>query len=179
MNESVLVSDCARGDNNSRKQLYDTYAQQMMSICYRYTGDKEVSEDLLHDGFIRIFETIHQFQYRGEGSLKAWMSKIFVNIVLAYLKKQALWEPLSLDNYTETNVEKETIDEVPNEVLIRFISELPAGYRTVFNQYVFEELSHKEIAQALGINESSSRSQLTRAKAILVNKIKEYRRIYE
>ena len=176
MDESVLASGCAQGDNTFRKQLYDAYAQQMMGICYRYTGNRSVSEDLLHDGFLRIFESIRTFEYRGEGSLKAWMSRVFVNIALAYLKKESLSNPVSLDDYAEDAIAEDAIAVVPNDILIQFISELPVGYRTVFNQYVFEDLSHKEIANTLGINESSSRSQLTRAKAILANKINVYRK---
>lgn len=176
MDEATLVSGCVRGDNTSRRQLYELYAPQMMALCFRYLGDRDEAEDVLHDGFIRIFESIHSFQYRGIGSLKAWMSRIFINIALHQLKRQALREPL----YDETEdtegaeVYTEEVEVVPNDVLLGFISELPAGYRTVFNQYVFEEMSHKEIAQALGINESSSRSQLARAKALLASKVKTY-----
>lgn len=177
MDESALVSGCIKGDNTSRKQLYERYAQRMMAICYRYLGNKDEAEDVLHDGFIRIFESIHSFQYRGEGSLRAWMTKIFINTALHQIKKQALWEPLLVEpeRIEEVSVNEEELGVIPDEVLLGFISDLPAGYRTVLNQYVFDEMSHKEIALELGINESSSRSQLARAKAMLADKVKLYK----
>jgi RNA polymerase sigma-70 factor (ECF subfamily) len=176
MDEKLLVSECQQGNNVHRKHLYDLYARQMMGICYRYTADIQTSEDLLHDGFIKIFEAISTFQYRGEGSLRAWMSRIFTNLSLEYLRKNAWKETISLDEYAEeppvgTGYD---VDLIPSDVLMRFIAELPAGYRAVFNLNTFEDMSHKEIANELHINESSSRSQLARAKAILTDKIKNY-----
>ena len=87
MNERDLVSGCQKNDNASRRYLYEYYAQKMRGVCFRYTGDISTAEDLLHDGFIRIFESIHSFQYRGEGSLRAWMSRIFTNLALEFLRK--------------------------------------------------------------------------------------------
>ena len=147
----------------------------MLGICYRYTGDKQVSEDLLHDGFIRVFESIRVFQYRGAGSLKAWMRKIFVNVSLEYLRTKAQNSTVSLEEWQEqASIQNEELESVPADVLMRFITELPAGYRTVFNFYVFEEMSHKEIAEILHINEASSRSQFARAKNLLAHKVKAY-----
>ena len=155
-----------------------------MGICYRYTGDDDTAQDLLHDGFLKIFNSIHSFRYRGEGSLRAWMSKIFTNTCLEFLRKHnknlavervfddEKYEYALLDD-TERN-EDEDLSLVPDETLAGFIAELPEGYRTVFNLYVVEDVPHKEIAQLLGINESSSRSQLSRAKNILSEKIKKY-----
>ncbi len=177
MTELELIDGCRRRNNSSRRQLYEFYARQMMGICFRYTGDKTVSQDLLHDGFLKIFESFDSFQYRGEGSLRAWISKIFTNACLGYLKKNnTLNKPVPLEEWHENNitVEKEDFDPIPDDILIRLISELPAGYRTVFNLYTFEEMSHKEIARVMGIKESSSRSQLSRAKIILSEKIKKY-----
>ena len=175
MNEKELVSGCQKGDNVCRHHLYSNYARQMMGICYRYTGDMQTSEDILHDGFIKIFESIRFFQYRGEGSLKAWMSKIFANLSLEYLRNSNLKEPLPLEEWEETpSVSEKDFEIVPPEILMRFVAELPEGYRTVFNLNTFEDMSHKEIAGVLHINESSSRSQLARAKAILANKVKVY-----
>lgn len=175
MNEAALVAGCVRGDNTYRRQLYEHYVQQMMGICFRYTGDKQVSEDLLHDGFLKVFESVHTFQYRGEGSLKAWISRIFANISISYLRQHALREPVSLDEIPEAGIAEEDASSLSDDILMYFISELPEGYRTVLNLYVFEELSHKEIAEMMGINEASSRSQLSRAKGMLANKITAYK----
>ncbi len=177
MNELKLVKACQNGDNTARKKLYELYSQQMMGICFRYTGDIATSQDLLHDGFIKIFESVRSFQYRGEGSLKAWISRIFTNTALEYLRKKNNGkETISLEDFHETEIaiEEKEYELIPDKILMHFISELPDGYRSVFNLFTFEELSHKEIGGILGINESSSRSQLTRAKMILAKKIKAY-----
>lgn len=180
MDEKDLVSGCQRADNRYRHYLYDKYANQMMSICYRYAGDREVAEDLMHDGFIRIFEAIHLFEYRGAGSLRAWMTRIFTNTALDYLRKNDLFSSVSLEGRPEPEaVEEEDFELIPADVLMRFIAELSPGYRAVFNLNTFDRMSHKEIAGILKINESSSRSQLTRAKAILAQKVKDYIREHE
>ncbi len=177
MNELELVDGCRQGNNRFRRQLYELYSQQMMGICYRYTGDKSISQDLLHDGFIKTFESFGSFRYQGHGSLLAWISRIFANVTLDYLRKNSKWnDAIPLEDWYENNIaiEEEDFNPIPNNVLIRFISELPVGYRTIFNLYTFERIPHKEIAKMMGINESSSRSQLSRAKSILSEKIKKY-----
>ncbi|MDR2621817.1 MAG: sigma-70 family RNA polymerase sigma factor [Dysgonamonadaceae bacterium] len=175
MDEQELISGCIRGDNTIRRYLYELYARQMLGICYRYTGNREVSEDLLHDGFIRVFESIRVFQYRGSGSLKAWISKIFVNVSLEYIRTNAQKTTVPLEDWQEMEIIRdEELETIPADILMRFISELPTGYRTVFNLYIFEEMPHKEIAKILHINEASSRSQFARAKMLLARKVKEY-----
>lgn len=176
MEEAELVQQCQRGMNVARRELYDEYAGQMLAICLRYTGGMEVSHDLLHDGFLKVFSSFSSFQYKGVGSLKAWMSRIFVNIALEYLKKKdVLKQVVPLEMIAEADeVAEDEWSEIPTEVLMQFVRELPVGYRTVFNLYTFEEISHKEIALLLHINEKSSSSQLSRAKAILVRKVNEY-----
>lgn len=177
MTEKELIESCKKGDNKARKRLYEMYSQQMMGICFRYTGDRDVSQDLLHDGFIKVFMSIGSFHYRGEGSLTAWMSIVFRNIALEFLRKDSRFnKDIRIEDCTELYelAEDEHIQSIPEEILMKFISELPEGYRTVFNMYIFDEMSHKEIGECLGINESSSRSQLSRAKEILVKKIREY-----
>lgn len=175
INEQELISGCIRGDNIIRHCLYEQYARQMLGICYRYTGNRQVSEDLLHDGFIRVFESIRAFQYRGNGSLKAWISKIFANVSLEYLRANAPKATVPLEEWQEMELaQDEEFEMVSTDVLMRFIAELPTGYRTVLNLYVFEDMPHKEIAKILHINEASSRSQYARAKILLGQKIKEY-----
>lgn len=175
IDERELISGCIRGDNAVRRYLYELYARQMLGVCYRYTGNRQVSEDLLHDGFIRVFESIRAFQYRGDGSLKAWISKIFVNVSLEYLRENARKATVPLEEWKEPeSVRDEELESVPADVLMGFIAELPAGYRTVFNLYVFEEMPHREIARLLHINEASSRSQLARARGLLMQKVGKY-----
>lgn len=109
------------GVNAARKELYDTYAEQMLSICFRYTGGMDVAYDLLHDGFLKVFSSCSSFSYRGEGSLKAWMSRIFVNTALEYLrKKDVLKQVVPLDIIAETEEEPpEEIEQIPTSVLMQ------------------------------------------------------------
>ena len=177
MEEQELAEGCRQGDNLARKELYERYGGRMLVVCLRYAGDRETAQDLMHDGFLKIFDSFDKFTWRGEGSLRAWMERVMVNTVLQYLRKNdVINQSAALDDVPETFEEPEasSMDVIPQTVLMQFISELPAGYRTVFNLYVFEEKSHKEIAQLLGINEKSSASQLTRAKASLATKVREW-----
>lgn len=172
-----MSEQCRLGNNRARKELYEQYAGRLFAICLRYTGDRDTAQDLLHDGFIKIFDSFDKFTWRGEGSLRAWMERVMVNIALQYLRKNdvmnqtAPLEELS-DKYEEP--EAADVEAIPQKILMRFIEELPAGYRTVFNLYTFEDKSHKEIAQILGINEKSSASQLFRAKSTLAKRVKEW-----
>lgn len=177
MNETELSERCRQKDNIARKKLYELYSGQMMAICCRYAGDRQLAQDLLHDGFLKAFNSFDKFTYRGEGSLRAWLSRIMVNTSLEYLRKNdVLHQTLTLEEVPETvnNEAEEELERIPQKVLMDFIANLPVGYRTVFNLYTFEEKSHREIAVMLNINEKSSASQLFRARALLAKKITEY-----
>lgn len=179
MGEEELALQCKQANNKARKQLYEQYGGLLMAICLRYTGDRETAQDVLHDGFIRIFQSIGQFSYQGEGSLKAWLSRVMVNEVLGYLRRKnmQMQQEVLMDDVPDTQDTDECdMNEIPRSVLMKMISELPDGYRTVFNLYVFEEKSHKEIAALLGITEHTSSSQFYRAKTLLMRKINEYRK---
>lgn len=177
MTEEELAQRCAKADALARKQLYEQYGRQLMAICLRYVSDRESAQDVLHDGFIRIFQSFQQFHYQGVGSLKAWMSRIMVNEALGFLRKknQQVQQEVLMDEIPDRE-EDESTEDIPQSVLMRLIRELPDGYRTVFNLYVFEEKSHKEIGTLLGITERTSSSQFYRAKTLLLKKIKEYRK---
>ncbi len=174
MKEEELAELCKRGNNLARKELYEHYAGRLYNVCLRYVGDRETAKDLLHDGFIHIFHVFDKFTWRGEGSLRAWLERVMINTLLQYLRKKDInytdWEEELPEMVEEP--EESDIENISQEVLMKFIQELPSGYRTVFNLFVFEEKSHKEIAGLLGINEKSSASQLTRAKAALAAKIR-------
>lgn len=178
MTEEELASKCKLADNQARKELYELYGGSLMAICLRYIGDREAAEDVLHDGFIRIFQSIGQFSYQGNGSLKAWLSRVMVNEALGYLRKRSMQsqQEVVMEQVPDVEETDDEIGDVPQSVLMKMIAELPEGYRTVFNLYVFEEKSHKEIAQMLGITEHTSSSQFYRAKTLLAKKINEYRK---
>jgi len=177
MGEFELSELCRQGDDLARKELYERFAGKFFGICLRYAGDRDTAQDLLHDGFIKIYSSFDKFTWRGDGSLRAWMERVIINTALQYLRKNDVMSlTTELDEVKENYDEPDTsdIDRIPQDVLMRFISELPDGYRTVFNLYIFEEKSHKEIAELLGINEKSSASQFYRAKTTLAKLVKEY-----
>ena len=159
------------------KALYDRYAGFLTAVCSRYIENKEDVKDLMQDSFIRIFSSIGSFEYRGKGSLKAWMSRIVINNTLKYIRDNIQKGMISIDEDIPDVPDEEIpeISEIPPSLIQEMIRRLPEGYRTVFNLFVFEGKSHKEIAMLLGIKENSSASQLHRAKALLAGWIREYR----
>ena len=175
-NEIELVEGCRAGMDSARRELYTLYSKQMLAVCYRYTGDMDAAYDVLHDGFIKIFT---HFTFRGECALGTWVTRVMVTQAIDYLRKQQRFNRLVVteeqlpDIADETEV-AEAGSRLSEELLMKFVAELPGGCRTVFNLYVFEEKSHKEIAELLHIKEHSSTSQLHRAKSLLVKRIKEY-----
>ena len=164
-----------RGDSRGQRELYERYSAYLSAVARRYLGREEAVKDVLQDAFVRIFQKFNSFQYRGEGSLKAWVTRIVVNGALHELRSDR--HTLAVERLPEPEPETEPeFDDVPPAVLQKMIMNLPDGYRTVFNLYVFEQMSHKEIASLLGIKEDSSASQLLRAKARRAREINEYRK---
>lgn len=177
MEEFELSNLCRAGDNRARQELYERFSGRMFGICLRYTSDRDAAQDMLHDGFLKMYASFDKFTWRGEGSLRAWMERVLINSILQALRKNDVMNrTVEIEEITEVYEEPDSsdVETIPKEVLLNFINELPDGYRTVFNLYTFEEKSHKEIAQMLGINEKSSASQLFRAKTALAKRIKEY-----
>jgi len=150
-----------------------------LAICLRYIVDRDTAQDVFHDGIIKIYQSIRQFKYLGDGSLKAWLSRVMVNEALGYLRKKnvQMQQETLVEQLPDTQLDDDgDVNNIPNKELMRMIRELPDGYRTVFNLFVFEEKSHKEIASILGISEHTSSSQFYRAKTLLMKKINEYRK---
>lgn len=139
----------------------------MMAICYRYTGDKDIASDLLHDGFITLFT--HIKDYQGKGSFEGWMRRIFVTTALGYLRQQKKFVDTGGEEMAQISDDdaQSALDVISDKELSEKLASLPDGYRTVLNMYAIEGFSHKEIGSKLGIGESSSRSQLLRAKKML------------
>ena len=173
-NEIELIKGCRAGNESARNKLYTLYSKRMLAICYRYTGDVDVAHDVLHDAFIKIFT---KFSFRGESSLATWLTKVVVTQALDHLRRekrnnQWMIHEEQLPDIPELSPNESNLSE---EQLMMFVAELPEGCRTVFNLYVFEEKSHKEIAALVGIKEHSSTSQLYRAKYLLAKRIKEFK----
>ena len=174
-NESDLVSLVAHRDNRAMKLLYDRYVEYLSAVCARYIADDNDRKDVLQECFIRIFTSMDRFEFRGEGSLKAWMVRIVVNESLRFLKKNSNYGFIEYEDTLPDMADEPEPDGIPDDVLNGMVLSLPPGYRMVFNLYVFERKSHKEIAAMLGIGESSSASQFSRAKALLARKMKDYK----
>lgn len=171
-----LVEGCRAGDQTARKTLYTLYAQSMLALCYRYTGDLDEAHDVLHDGFIKLFT---HFTYRGECSLATWVRQVMISQAIDYLRHKKKFGNLIVNEKQLPDIPDEaevaqTGSQLSEEQLMAFVAQLPEGCRTVFNLYVFEEKSHKEIAALLHIKEHTSTSQLHRAKTLLAKRIKEY-----
>lgn len=167
------------GDNTATEWLYRRHVRYLAALCSRYITDDEDIKDVLQESFIKIFTSLNIFTYRGEGSLKAWMARITLNETIKFVCRKnrlalSYIEDADMDIADSGSIETE---DIPTETLYQFIRELPEGYRTVFNLYVIDNKSHKEIASLLGIKENTSASQLHKAKAMLVQKIKQYRTI--
>lgn len=166
-----LLELCKRGDSSAQKTLYDSLAPKMFPVCIRYMGDRTAAEDVLQDGFVTLFSRLDS--YSGAGSFEGWARKIFVNTALMSLRRSDVLKE-SDDIELAWNVKSEAataVQDIGYKELLKMIGELPAGFRTVFNMYVMEGYSHKEIAEALGITENTSRSQLQRARVALQEKI--------
>lgn len=157
------------------RTVYSTYVRYLAAICSRYIINNEDVKDVLQDSFLKIFSGIPSFEYRGKGSLKGWITKITVNETLKFLQKNNRFEFVEISEQEHDKPDEEPdVDAVPSSVLFNLIRELPDGYRTIFNLYVIENKSHKEIAKLLDIKESTSASQLHRAKSLLATKIRQY-----
>lgn len=171
--EKQLLDDIKRGDHRAMHSLYSRYVGYAMAVGLRYVPDKDEVRDVVQDSFVKIFTSISRFEYRGEGSLKGWMLRIVANEAISYVKQKARFAFVD-DVPDEPDTDDPQVERIPPGVLTQLIGGLPDGYRLVLNMYVFEQKSHKEIAQQLGIKESTSASQYLRAKKLLARKIKQY-----
>ena len=159
-----LIESCIKGNRASQKALYDRLAPRMFPLCIRYIGDRETAEDVLQDGFVTLFTRLKD--YKGEGSFEGWARKIFVNTALMNLRRKDALK-MSDDLEAARGVRSESVNQMQNlgyKDLLAMITELPPGFRTVFNMYAIEGYSHKEIGEMLGISETTSRTQLSRAR---------------
>lgn len=167
------------GDNTAIEWIYRKHVRYLSALCSRYITEDEDIKDVLQESFIKIFTSLDSFKYRGEGALKAWMAKITLNETLKFVRNNSRLPIDSIDDKDMNIADGDSMEteDIPTDVLHQFIRELPDGYRTVFNLYVIDDKSHKEIAQLLGIKENTSASQLHKAKSMLAQKMKHYRTI--
>lgn len=169
MKEIELVRGCQKAKRDAQEELYRVYSDRMFRLCSRYVKTQADAEDVMISAFNKIFERISSFHYEGEGSMEAWMRRIVINESLMSLRRRHNFNMMETINDTIVQVDLSEVSELHAEDIHKLITELPVGYRTVFNLSVIEGYSHQEIASMLGIGDGTSRSQLFKAKHILRN----------
>jgi RNA polymerase sigma-70 factor (ECF subfamily) len=167
LTENRLIENCIRGDRKSQKDLYEMYSSKMFAVCLRYAKNQMDAEDILQEGFVKLFNNLHRF--RGEGSFDGWVRRIFVNTAIEHIRKKNVTANSGEVMESIKDKEKSALDNLYEKDLIKSTGTLSDGYRTVFTMYAVDGYSHKEIAKELGITESTSKSQFSRAKALLRN----------
>lgn len=167
MTEELLLAGCLKNNAAAQEALYSRFSPRMLGVCYRFAKNREDAEDMLQEGFIKVFTQIHQ--YRNEGALEGWIRRIIVHTCINHLKKNKKFsDSLDIIHAHSIHVNEEMIPSIMQaKQVVECIRMLPLGYRTVLNLYAIEGFPHKEIAAMLDIEESTSRSQYTRAKAML------------
>ncbi len=171
--ESDLINGCLQGNRRMQEELYRRFSPRMYAVCLRYAGNAEEAEDILQEGFIKVFKKLDSF--RGEGSFEGWIRRIFVNTAIEHFRRKRYLMPVT--EKEENTIEGKytsVLDELGAKDIMALIQELSPGYRTVFNMYVVEGYTHKEIADMLGISEGTSKSQLSRAKVILQDMVRNF-----
>lgn len=176
-NQNIIDSDLIKGsiEGNPKMQeaLYAKFAPKMFAVCLRYAGNNDDAQDLLQEGFIKVFRNLIKF--RNEGSFEGWMRRVFVNTSIEHYRRKVHLNSISeQEERIIEDVSVSILDQLAERDIIQLVQELSPGYRTVFNLYVIEGYSHKEIADMLHISEGTSKSQLARAKSILQKKVANY-----
>lgn len=171
--ESDLIVGCIEGNRRMQEEMYRRLSPRMYAVCLRYAGNAEEAEDILQEGFIKVFKKLDSF--RSEGSFEGWVRRIFVNTAIEHFRRKRYLMPVT--EKEENTIEGKYIsvlDELAEKDILALVQELSPGYRTVFNMYVVEGYTHKEVADMLGISEGTSKSQLSRAKVILQDMVRTY-----
>lgn len=171
--ETDLIRGCLDGDRRMQEALYNRFSPRMYAVCLRYAGNEDEAEDILQEGFIKIFKKLDSF--RSEGSFEGWIRRIFVNTAIEHFRRKKYMQSVSEkeENTIEGN-DVSVLDKMAAKDIMALIKQLSPGYRTVFNMYVVEGYTHKEIADMLGISEGTSKSQLSRAKVILQDLVRKH-----
>ncbi len=160
-----LIAGCAKGDRKSQQVIYEKFYTKMMGVCLRYASNKQEAQDLVHDGFLKVFEKISKYNY--SGSFEGWIRRIMINTSIDYYRKNK--NIFTKDNQDFANIEGEepeqdVLSQLRTEDIMKAVQSLSPGYRAVFNLYVVEGYSHKEVSDELGISVGTSKSNLAKAK---------------
>ena len=173
ISDSDLIRGCLSGDSRMQEALYSRFAPKMYAVCLRYSNNADDAQDLLQEGFVKIFKNLDKF--RAEGSFEGWVRRVFVNTSIEhYRRKVNLISTADRDDAYVEDHSANALDKLAEKDIIKLVQDLSPGYRAVFNMYAIEGYSHKDIGSILGISEGTSKSQLARAKGILQKKVKEF-----
>jgi RNA polymerase sigma-70 factor (ECF subfamily) len=178
MSDQQIIEGCGRHDRKAQQELYNQYSRFLLGICLRYATDKAEAEDILQESFLKIFLNIRE--YSGTGSFIGWLRKVAVNTAITHYHKNLKYRyHVDIEDYVsiETGTTGFEEDMFTSEELFIVLNELPAGYRMVFNLYAIDGYKHKEIAEILGIDTNTSKSQYSRAKAVLRDKLEKLGRL--
>ncbi len=182
MTQEQIVEKCRAGDKQAFALLYKMHAPKMLGVCIRYAKTREEAEDMLQEGFVKLFQKINSF--KATGSFEGWMRRVIVNTAINYYKSQMKHnQTINVDNNDLSFIKDEPDDDlatspVPQKVLLEMIQQLPDGYKMVFNLYVLDGYMHHEIAKILNISENTSKSQLSKARRMLRAKVEAYKMQY-
>jgi RNA polymerase sigma-70 factor (ECF subfamily) len=172
LDEQKLIKACAKGDSKAQRALYDRFGPQLMGLCMRYAGNREDAEEIFHDSLVKVYNNIGKF--KADSSLKTWISRIGINTALDFLRKRK--KALFISHISD-HINELEITEIPQEISLeaenamQLLRKMPLNQQVIINLFVIEEMSHREIAQQLGISEEASRVQLSRAKKMLASMI--------
>ena len=173
ISESDLLKGCLEGNRRMQEELYSRFSPKMYAVCLRYAGNAEEAEDILQEGFIKIFKKLDSF--RSEGSFEGWIRRVFVNTAIEHFRRKRYLMPVTeKEENTLEGKYLSVLDDLAARDIMALVQDLSPGYRTVFNLYVVEGYTHKEIADMMGISEGTSKSQLSRAKVILKDMVKQF-----
>lgn len=173
ISEIDLLNGCRQGDRRMQEELYRRFSPRMYAVCLRYAGNAEEAKDILQEGFIKVFKKLDS--YRGDGSFEGWVRRIFVNTAIEHFRRKKYLQPVT--EKEENTIEGSylsVLDNLAERDILDLIQQLSPGYRTVFNMYVVEGYTHKEIGDIMGISEGTSKSQLSRAKIILQDLVRKF-----
>lgn len=173
--EGIITQDvlkaCIAGQRASQEMLYQYFAPRMFGICMRYAHDYPTAQDLLQEGFIKVFNKLHMYRY--EGSFEGWMKRIFVNTAIEHYRKASNKKFfVEIEHAQSLSLPNDALSNLATQDLLKVVQKLPIGYRTVFNLYAIEGYNHKEISKMLHISEGTSKSQLARARATIKRNLK-------
>lgn len=167
--ESELVEGCKNGEPQYQKALYQQYNRLLYGLCLRYSDNADDAQDIMQDGFIRIFSKLNTF--RGQGSFEGWMRRIMVHTAIEHYRRNSRFFMVDVEQAKGIELDANVLSNMGREEIMNLVKQLPVGYRTVFNLYVIEGYTHQEIGLMLDISTGTSKSQLSRAKKILKEKI--------